>query len=428
MDFDDFFYYHAGIYTFRVIQMNTVTIKTTAKFSPWILWTVAVGFVLFQFFLQLSSGVLVNALISEYKLSALGAGILTSSYYYIYFVLQIPVGVLLDKYGSRLLLTLGALGCALWCICFANAHTLWTAIISRLLMGGGAAFAFVGLLHVIRDNFALRRYAFMVGLAEAVGLIGSIIGTIGLAIVLKSYGWRLLLTEFGCLGIVIAFCCWYFLPNKQPHEETVKFSLQDLRKVLFDKTAWLNGVFIGLLFSIITVFAALWAPSFLQIKLATNLTMASSLSALIFLGAAIACPLFGQLDAVLERKRHALMQFSAISTTILFLILLYAPITNPLFCGLLVLAIGVCCSSYMLSFAITDEIAPTGLKSTYTGFTNTLAVISAPILQPLVGFLIDNFSKNDGHDLIAYQKGLLIMPLFLLCGALIVFFLPKQRC
>ena len=73
---------------------------------------VGVTFVLFQFFLQLSSGVIINSIMTEMKLTALMAGILSSSFYLIYTIMQIPVGILFDRQSTRLLLSISAIVCS----------------------------------------------------------------------------------------------------------------------------------------------------------------------------------------------------------------------------------------------------------------------------------------------------------------------------
>ncbi len=81
--------------------------ETTKKSHlAWLIWGVSAAFVLFQFFLQLSSGEMVGGLMKSFGLTALGGGVLASAYYYIYVALQTPAGMLMDRYGPRLLLSL----------------------------------------------------------------------------------------------------------------------------------------------------------------------------------------------------------------------------------------------------------------------------------------------------------------------------------
>jgi len=121
--------------------------------TAWLVWLVAASFVLFQFCIQLTSGEMVGGLMKSFSLSALGAGFLASSYYYIYVLLQTPAGMLMDRYGPRRLLSIGAAVMMLGSLLFASAHSLTFAILGRVFMGGGAAFAFVGSINLISRWF-----------------------------------------------------------------------------------------------------------------------------------------------------------------------------------------------------------------------------------------------------------------------------------
>jgi MFS family permease len=390
------------------------------------IWMSVTSFVLFQFFLQLSSGAMVKSLMNEFALSAFATGILSSAYYYIYVTLQVPVGMLFDKYGTRLLLSAGAFCCSIGCILFARSHHYLLAFAARVLMGAGASFSFVGLLHIIRDNFPLKRYALMVGLTETLGLSTSIIGTIYFAIIINQFGWRIALFSLGFFGLAISWLCYKVIPESKNNPVKIKAQLIAFIKTLNKPVIWLNGLYVGIVFSIITVFAALWATPFIQLKFNTNLTSATTLSTMVFLGAAVGLPLFGHLSSSLKRRKP-LMVFSCISTTVLLCVVLYLPITSMALFALLMVSIGVCCSSYLLTFSIAEELAPAGMKSTYTGFTNALAVITAPLLQPLIGWLLDKSTHTIGiYHLIDYQKGLAIIPISIIIATFIAFVLPEK--
>ena len=107
---------------------------------------------------------------------------------------------------------------------------------------------------------------------------------------------------------------------------------------------------------------------------------------------------------------------------------LYLPIHSILFIGILLFLIGLCCGAYMLAYTIANELAPAESLSTCTGFTNTLAMLSAPLLQPSVGFLLDVFSsQKDVYTLSDYQNALLIIPIALILASILSQFLPEKR-
>ncbi len=362
----------------------------------------------------------------EQNLSALIAGLLSSSFYYVYTTYQIPVGILFDKYNTRTLMTVNAALCSLGCFIFATAHTLPILFLGRLTIGAGSAFAFVGLSHLLRQHFPMKQYAFMIGLSETLGFTVTVFGMIGMGTFINTFGWRYFISGAGVTGVLITLLCWQLIPSHKP-ETTINYRYKDqLMMILKNKLAWINGIFVCLEFSVITVFAAMWAVPFLQLKLNCTIETASVLTSMILLGAGLSCPLFGQLSIYLS-KRKPLIHASCLSTAVLFLIALYLPTQNVLFIGTLLFIIGLCCGAYMLAYSIANELAPPESLSTCTGFTNTLAMLSAPILQPVVGYLLDTYSAKPGvFTLSDYQSALLIIPAALVIASVLIHYLPEK--
>jgi MFS family permease len=406
--------------------MRAVTISSTKTTRRFNIWLIGVSFVLFQFFLQLSSGVIIGAIMQDMQLSALEAGILSSSFYYVYTSLQIPVGMLFDSKSTRFLLATNALLCSLGCLFFAQGHSLVHLIIGRLLIGAGSAFAFVGLSHLLRQHFPLKQFGFLIGLSETLAFLVTMFGIISLGSFLNQFSWRVFINGAALLGLIISFFCWRYIPVNLTQSPTVARHSKELLKILANGKAWINGIFAGLSFTVITVFGAMWAVPFIQAKLNCSLQEASLVDAMIFLGAALSCPLFGILGSFFKRRRP-LMLGSTISTALLILALLYLPVQSQLTLALMMFAIGVCCGAYMLAYTIANEISPPGSLSTCTGFTNTLGMLSAPLIQPLIGYLLDLFSNGKLYTLSDYQNALLSIPIALFIASGLVFFLPEKK-
>jgi MFS family permease len=177
----------------------------------------------------------------------------------------------------------------------------------------------------------------------------------------------------------------------------------------------------------------MWASSFIQVKLNCSLKEASFINAWFFLGTAISCPLFGWLGARLKRRKPLIFA-SSLSTTILFLTLIYWPTQSYVCISGLMFMVGLCCGAYILTYPIANELSPAGSLSTCTGFINTLALITTPLLQPFVGFLLDLFSTTGMHYTLAnYQNALLVIPGSLVLACILACYLPektdtKQTC
>ncbi|MBS0358700.1 MAG: MFS transporter [Proteobacteria bacterium] len=397
----------------------------------WFIWFISVAFVDFQFFLQISSGVMVDKLMTSFSMSAFGAGILASIYYYIYVLLQTPAGALMDRFGPRFLLTVGGFVCTFGCFLFGFAKMLWIAQVGRLFMGAGSAFAFVGSMYLVREWFPKNRFAFMVGVTETLGLITTIFGMIFMAVLIHQFGWRVFMWGSGILGLVLSFACWKYIKDKPTQTNDQIYEPSDhipfkkrIMTILRTPLSWFNGIYCGLMFGIISVFGSLWSIPFIIETTHCSLTVATAATTMILVGAAIATPIIGYITGNYGKRRLILVSFGLLSTLVFMIILLVPLSIVSLFILLFLLGIG--CSSYALNFAIAEEIAPSYAKSTSIGFTNALCVISAPLFQPLVGFLLESSSKSNGIHLAEYQIALSILPIMTLIAAWIATKLPEK--
>ena len=260
-----------------MMAAGTYTMPSSSRF---VIWLIGVSFVLFQFFLQLSSGMVIGAIMHDMSFSALKAGILSSALYIVYTALQIPVGVLFDNKNTKKLLAINAFICGLGCLLFARSHTFAGLFFSRALIGMGSAFAFIGLSHLLRQHFPLKQFGFLIGVSETVGFIGTVIGIMGLGALINDWGWRGFINGAGMVGLLIAFSCWRYIPNNAPSTNPASYYYQQLFQILRNKKAWINGIFIALTFTVVTSFGALWAVPFIQVKLHCDLQKAGFLCAL----------------------------------------------------------------------------------------------------------------------------------------------------
>ena len=400
----------------------------------WSVWFFAAVFVLFQFFLQLSSGVIVEAVMKSFALTALGGGFLMSSYYYVYVLLQTPAGVLIDRYGPRWILGTGAIFVSVGCFLFAIAKIVILAFIGRVLMGAGASFAFVGCMNVVGIWFPARRFALMTAIVETAGMAGAISGNFWLAGVIHEMGWRHCLLAAALFAGVLSLALFLFVRNAPGRKKRVKtrvFSkifLSGLKKLMRNRFVWVNGVYSGAMFSVVTVFIALWAIPFFKIAYHVNLWTASAVASALYVGIAAGGPLLGWLDSK-TKWRRGLMIFNAFVAAFCLFVIIGNPQLSLFFVMCLLFLTGMCASSYVLTFAIANEIAGEAYRATAIGFTNMLCVAFAPLLQPLIGFLLTHFNHGaiGSYSVSQFQWALSVVPLFLLISGCLAFFLPSKN-
>ena len=397
--------------------------SVTSSYPRLLVWLVSVSFVLLQFCLQLSSGVVISSIMKEFSLSATIAGLIGSSFYFVYTALQIPAGFLFDKKNPRIILVMSALMCSLGCFIFAHAHFLWTLMLGRLLIGFGSAFAFVGLCYVLRMFFPKNQFAFMIGFSETLGFFVAASAIVSFGTYIERFGWRYFIESAVVIGCVISLCCWLFISSEKSVDATKK--QMGLFDVFFNSKLWINGFFVGLSFSVVTVFAAFWLAPFIQVKLNASVQQASQMTAIFFVGAGISCPVYGLLSNHIGSRR--LLTFSScILTAILTMTFIYLPSQSIWIPTALLFLSGIVCGAYMLAFTISNEIAPAHLLSTAAGFTNTLAMLTAPLFQPVIGMVIDLCAHHHYTILQAYQYGLSVIPAALIIAGILSVFLPER--
>ncbi len=403
-----------------------------------VVWFTSLIFVLFQFFLQLSSAQIVTGLMQSFTLSAFGAGLLASMYYYVYVTLQIPSGMLVDRYGPRRLLTVGSLGIAVGCFLFASADGVVLASIGRLIMGTGAACAFVSSLNLVAKWFPPKRFTIFAAIAETFGMLGAIVGSLFLANFIGQFGWRHCIMGAAVIGAVMSLALWLIVrdtPHGKLSRATRPFSktiLRDLNFLVRNKFAWINGLYSGLMFAVVTVFVALWGIPFFQVSHHIGLITATLLGDMVFIGVALGGLLIGWLDAHIKSRRWLLICMSLASAFIL-LIVIGIPSMSLTLTAILMTLLGVCCSSYVLTFGIANEIVPSCMRGTSIGFVNALSVGTAPVLQPLVGYILTRAALSHhatSHLLYTtrdYQWALLVVPVASLVAAVLAYYMPRRR-
>ncbi len=402
----------------------------------YLVWGVSLAFVLFQFFIQLSSGEMVTGLMKSFSLSAFGGGLLASAYYFVYVALQTPAGILMDRYGPRRLLSVGALVLVIGSVLFGSTHSLALAFLGRILMGAGSGFAFVGSLSLIGRWFPPQRFAVMVGMTETIGMLGVVVGSYLLAHVIASSGWRVSVLGMAVIALIITVLITLFVQDQPSHlpvkQKTELHPIWPELKLLIKKPlAWMNGIYGGLMFAIATVFVALWGIPFLRVEHHISLVSSAMVSDMLFLGAAVGSPMWGYLDARMKSRRPVMLAAPLVSL-VLLLAIIYLPNLPLALVGALMFILGVACSTYILTIVIASEIVSNHARGTSLGFLNTLTVGSAPLLQPLVGWFLglaagSREAHTHVYSLAQYQDALFILPVMMIIAAIMAWHLPNRK-
>ncbi len=405
----------------------------TAAILPWMIWLPAAFFALYQFFLQTSISVMIAPLKSEFLLNNAGIGFLSASFYYSYTILQIPSGILTDRFGARKILNISAIGVVIACLIFSFSNSFFTASLSRTLMGVFCAPAITCAFYLASVWFSPKLFPIVIGLTEMLGMIGGASSEKILAYSVKSFGWRYTSLICASTAVVIAFFIILLVRDKKQarnlalrESSNTKNVMKYFIALLKDKQVWLVGIFSGLLFVPISTFSALWCIPFLMYSYHLDLEMAALLSSLIFIGAACGNPIVAWISEY-TGKRKEIMFIGAIFSFLCIVAIIYISNLPIIAIALLQFCLGIFCSVYVIPFAIIKDITPEKSRGSSMAFTNMLCgIIGAPILQPVVGLLIHSSNTYNSLES-SYKIALSVIPACLIIGVLLTFFISRKR-
>jgi len=413
---------------------NTSTKKQKVSSIGIFVWILATIFFFYEYFLRVFLGTIADDVMRDLFLSAEQFSIITASYYVAYGIMQTPVGILVDRYGSRLLLTLACIACALGVIWFSFSNGFYAGVFSRLLIGFGSAFAFVSLLSLSLNWFPKDNFGFMVGLAQLLGAIGPIVAGAPLAMVIKMFdgNWRLVMFLTGILGIILTLCLALFIRNKpKGHKNQIFFLskseplLQKIQKLLNNPQIWFITFYAATVYVSLPLLGAYWGVSYIESR-GFSKSVAAFIVSMLWLGLSIGCPTIGKVSDKIKRRKPLLIIASLLGILASSLILFF-PTNNDIMLAVFFLLLGLAASGQSLSFATISEHAPTKLKATSLGVNNTTIMLLGAIIPQFASSIIQR-SAGDNTSFVQqnFESGLIIMPILFSTSFLLALFTIKE--
>ena len=414
---------------------DTLPIKSL---MPWIVWGLGCLFYFYECLLQVSPSVMSSELMRDFAVTSQTLGILSGVYFYSYAAMQLPGGVMMDYFGPQRLLTIATTICAVSTIAFGLTDNFFMACIARLMIGFGSAFAAVGAMKLAASWFPADRFALLTGLMVTIGMMGAIGGEAPLALLIDGYGWRQSMVIMGSIGLVLAILIYTVAKDapKNIHTNTPAHTFQDdepvissLLTLLKNKQLWLVAFYGGLMYMATPIFCGLWGVPFVMFKMHVAKATAANYISLVFIGWAIASPLWGIFSNRIGRRKPP-MYIGSIGALISCSVFIYLPIQSGWVMEFFLFTFGIFSAGFLPAFAVAKELCSSRYVATGLSFMNMMNMIGIAIGQPLIGYILDKLWQGEIVDKVrvypmeAYHTGLAILPLGMLIA---LFILPKLR-
>ena len=362
--------------------------------------------VLFTYLLMASQrtapGLITDEVMRDFSVTASTIGLLASIQFFIYTGLQIPMGILADRFGPNYFLIIGATLTGIGTIIYSLGTHELVLFLARILTGMGDATIWVNMMLILGGWFSKKEFVRLVGFAGMTGSLGFLLATVPFSAWILLLGWR---GAFFTTGVVLCLCgiLLYFIlilktkkifgdepdlvTNGVVREKTAVL----LRRIFSSRQAWalffchfgVVGAYVG--------FIGSWAVSYGMNVYGMTRSEASELIMIGLIGALIGAPLTSWISSRLEtiKRPYIVVQIVILLSWVCFLLFKGHPPLWVLVALFFIIGYGYGASA--LTFAIVRQSFPMSESGIVSGFANTGGFLSAVLLPIIFGFILDYF-------------------------------------
>lgn len=401
--------------------------KRNEKFR-WVIFASVLFAYLFMSAQRTAPGLITEQLMLDFHASAATIGFITSIQFFVYTGLQIPMGLMADRFGPNFFLIVGALLTGVGNMIYSLAPNEAILFFARILTGIGDSTIWVNLVLILGIWFSKKEFTRLIGVAGMTGSLGFLFASVPFSAVIDFLGWR---GTFLLSGIILSVCgmfLYIILTKKQQQALFVKKESEReklsviLRRIFTTRQAWMLffchfgivGGFIG--------FISSWAVPYAMNIYGMSRMDASQLIMLSFTGALIGAPVIGWISSRLEEIKRPYIFFYLVNLCCWSTFLFFdgrPPIVILVF---LFLIIGFCFGANSLTFAAVRQSFSVKEAGFVTGFANTGGFLSAVLLPGIFGAILDHIQLTPGNSSTGYYYGLFTPVLFCIIGLFGVLF------
>jgi sugar phosphate permease len=382
--------------------MKTEDAEPALPMKIFLFWFIGAFFYLYQSVLKVMPSVIAQDLTKDLNIAATSLGALGGIYFLAYASLQLPIGVLLDRFGVRRLMSFSIALCASGAFLFSLSESLYFALFARFIIGMGSSGAFIGTIKLVTIWFPTRLVPVFTGLSVFVGSMGSVIGNKPMALLLKYISWREANQLLAAIGVGLSITCFTFLRNNTAQQNRIR-SFKDLiegcKQVIKSPQILLIASFAFFIYLPLSVLADMWGNLFMQTAYNLTRTEASSCIQMIYFGVAFGAPGFGLIASIYTNYR-IIFRIVTVCQIPIMAAIIWFKMPNFIALQIACFMLGILLGGQALKFNAAFAHASSAVSASIVGFVNMLCMLGGFVFQQLIGILLDAFwdgSMVDGH-------------------------------
>ena len=336
------------------------------------------------------NAVLAPELLRDLQLGPSTLGLLTSTYFIAFASAQLPLGVLLDRYGPRKIEALLLLIASCGAFCFARAESVGLLILGRALIGFGVSACLMAAFKAYTQWFPREKWPLINGFQMAFGGLGALAATSPVKAMLRFTDWRGVFTGLGLMTLLAAALVYLVVPSKKMHQDGIGLGeqLRGVGAIFTDPLFWRIAPLTAASQASFFAVQGLWAGPWL--KDVTHLNAAAVVSTLFWIAVSMVGG-FICLGSLSERLQHwgVSVRSSAVGGMAVFMLVQAALVFGPIHWHKpLWLFFGFLGTSGILAYAALTQNFPAHLSGRVSTAVNLLVFVSAFAGQWMIGVIV----------------------------------------
>jgi len=409
------------------MRVSNKSLQSTLFFIP----VLGMAYMLSQF-LRSSPAVLAPELIRDLSLDPVDIGTISGTFFLVFAAIQLPVGVFLDRYGPRRVMSILVLFAALGSFLFAQADNFWGLSIGRGLMGAGCAAMLMGSFVVFSRWFPKDRFASYAAVISSIGNTGILLATLPLAATVEAVGWRQSFVGVGVYALLVSALLYGFLrdhPDRNYHANLPRESLLEgfasIRLIIRDRALWPMVPLLFVSYSSVAALTTLWAGTYLaDVQMMEAIDRGEILLAM-GVGAVIGPMMLGHLDRVFDTRKGVVVVGTLVRILLLFALFIWVDPHKWVAVSIFVmLAFSIGYAAILMAHARSlfhDHLIGRGMS-----VVNSLIMGGVAVTQFLTGLVMDVALHITGDTEQAYRFVFLFLAAVL--GAALLVYLRAEDC
>lgn len=394
---------------------------SVSRVLAWFVWIIVSIFYAYQYVLRVMPSIMMGDITTQFHIDAAVFGQFSGIYYLGYSLMHLPIGIMLDRFGPRKVMTVCILLTVVGLLPILFAENWLYPLIGRALIGVGSSAAILGTFKIIRMTFKEEHFPRMLSLSVMIGLIGAVYGGGPVSYLCQSLGYQTVVKMFIVLGIFLAFIIYFIVPDTK---ESIHTSVvADVRAVFTNRMVLMLCCFAGLMLGPLEGFSDVWGSGFLKQAYGINSTLANYLPSMIFIGMCFGAPV---LSLIAEQSGYYLGTIIA-AGMVMFLTFsaLVAGVLNVTSISISFVMVGMCCAYQILAIYKASTYVPEHLAGLTTAVANMIIMSFGYAFHTVIGYVINSYGGTQVSR--AFLYGIGVIPLTLALGILGFIFLAYSE-